>query len=212
MKPRKFTDDWEATHASLPMDCVLVGCDEVGRGPLAGDVVAAAVYLGPECQIEGLRDSKKLSEKRRDELAEQIWAGAGAVALGRATPEEIDRVNILKASLLAMARAVESLGIDVGFVAVDGRHLPQWGYASMAVVKGDDRVEAIAAASIVAKVARDREMYELHETWPAYGFDKHKGYPTAQHLEALRDHGPTPFHRKSFAPVQKALASMNQGD
>ncbi|MEM1403252.1 MAG: ribonuclease HII [Pseudomonadota bacterium] len=199
-------------QASLPADCVLVGCDEVGRGPLAGDVVAAAVYLGPYCRIDGLRDSKKLSEKRRNELAEKIWTEASAVAIGRATPQEIDRVNILRASLLAMARAVDSLGIDVGFIAVDGRHLPAWDYPAMAVVKGDDRVEAIAAASIVAKVARDREMCELHEAWPVYGFDRHKGYPTAQHLKALRDHGPTPLHRRSFGPVQRALALLNQGD
>ena len=184
----------------------LAGVDEVGRGPLAGDVVAAAVILDPERPIAGLRDSKKLSGKRREALAEQIREQALAWCVARATVAEIDRLNILQASLLAVHRAVQGLDPQPGYVLVDGNRLPRWGYASEPVVKGDDRVPAIAAASILAKVQRDRELVALDKTWPGYGFARHKGYPTAAHLAALRELGVTPVHRKSFAPVKNLLA------
>lgn len=183
----------------------IAGVDEVGRGPLAGDVVAAAVILDPARPIEGLRDSKKLTEKKRDALALEIREHALAWAVARASVDEIDELNILHASMLAMKRAVEALDPQPGFVLVDGNRLPVWHYASEPVVKGDDRVPAIAAASILAKVQRDRELIELEQTYPGYGFAKHKGYPTAAHLEALRTLGVTPVHRKSFAPVRELL-------
>lgn len=183
----------------------LAGVDEVGRGPLAGDVVAAAVILDPARPIEGLRDSKKLTHKRRVELAELIRERALAWAVGRASVAEIDEINILQASLLAMRRAVEELKPQPGYVAVDGNRLPDWSYASEAVVKGDDRVPAIAAASILAKVQRDGELVALDERYPGYGFAAHKGYPTAAHLQALQTLGVTPEHRRSFAPVKKLL-------
>lgn len=184
----------------------LAGVDEVGRGPLAGDVVAAAVILDPDQPIEGLRDSKKLSEKRRVELAVEIKAGALAWSVARASVAEIDEINILQASLLAMHRAVAALDPQPGFVLVDGNRLPRWPYAAEAVVKGDDRVPAIAAASILAKVQRDEELIALEQVYPGYGFAGHKGYPTAAHLRALRELGVTPIHRRSFAPVKNLLA------
>ncbi|WP_439106002.1 ribonuclease HII [Congregibacter sp.] len=198
-------DDWELAVAGLPADACIVGVDEVGRGPLAGDVVAAAAVLDSNDLIEGLADSKKLTAKRREALSEQLYLRARGVALGRATPGEIDELNILQASLLAMARAVDALGLTPDLVLVDGRQLPRWGYRSIAVIKGDSRVPEIAAASIIAKVARDQYMCEQHERWPMYGFDAHKGYPTAAHLAALRDHGVTPLHRRSFAPVRAVI-------
>jgi ribonuclease HII len=182
------------------------GVDEVGRGPLAGDVVAAAVILDPEQPIEGLRDSKKLSHKRREQLALLIKDRALCWSVARASVAEIDQINILQASLLAMKRAVTALTPQPGFVLVDGNRLPQWSYAAQAVVKGDDRVSAIAAASILAKVQRDQELVELDAIYPGYGFARHKGYPTVLHLKALRDLGVTPVHRRSFSPVKNLLA------
>lgn len=183
----------------------VAGVDEVGRGPLAGDVVTAAVILDSERPVQGLRDSKKLRPDRREVLADEIREKAVAWAIGRASVTEIDNLNILQASLLAMHRAVAALQPQPSFVLVDGNRLPRWPYASDAVIKGDDRVPAIAAASILAKVQRDHEMVELEQLYPGYGFAAHKGYPTAFHLAALRDLGPTPVHRRSFAPVNAVL-------
>ena len=177
------------------------GVDEAGRGPLAGDVVAAAVILDPELEIEGLDDSKKLSERQREHCFEQITRMARAFAIARADIEEIDSVNILQASLLAMGRAVEALEPQPRFVYVDGRHCPAWSYPSQAVVKGDSLVPAIAAASVLAKVTRDREMVVLDREYPGYGFARHKGYPTPTHLRALRTLGPCTIHRRTFGPV-----------
>ncbi len=185
----------------------VAGVDEVGRGPLAGDVVTAAVILDPDQPIEGLRDSKKLSETRRTELAEQIRQKSLCWAIARASVAEIDELNILQASLLAMHRAVEALAVQPDYVLVDGNRLPRWHYASEPVVKGDDRVAAIAAASILAKVQRDGELVALAHEYPGYGFDSHKGYPTAVHLQALKTLGVTPAHRRSFAPVKNLLAT-----
>ena len=184
----------------------LAGVDEVGRGPLAGDVVAAAVILDPARPIAGLRDSKKLSARRREELAGLIMERALAWSVARATVAEIDQLNILQASLLAMHRAVRALEPQPVYVLVDGNRLPRWEYAAEPVVKGDDRVLAIAAASILAKVQRDRELVELERQYPGYGFAAHKGYPTAAHLEALQTLGVTPVHRRSFGPVRALLS------
>ncbi len=184
----------------------VAGVDEVGRGPLAGEVVAAAVILNPRCTVEGLRDSKKLTAKRREQLALSIRERAIAWFIASATVAEIDQLNILQASLLAMRRAVEGLAVQPEYVLVDGNHLPLWEYPSEPVVKGDNRVAAIAAASILAKVHRDNSLVELARRYPGYGFDSHKGYPTAQHLRALETLGVTPAHRRSYAPVKKALA------
>ncbi len=181
------------------------GVDEVGRGPLAGDVVTAAVILNPDQSIEGLNDSKKLSEKKREYLFEIIKERAMSWSIARCSIEEIDRLNILQASLLAMKRAVEGLDIQPEHVWVDGNKIPQWHYASEAVVKGDSRVPAIAAASILAKVTRDREMVAYEETYPGYGFAGHKGYPTKVHMAALTSLGVTPIHRRSYAPVKKII-------
>lgn len=189
----------------------LAGVDEVGRGPLAGDVVAAAVILDPARPIEGLRDSKKLSPGRREELAARIRERAVAWCVARASVAEIDKLNILQAALLAMHRAVQGLAPQPGYVLVDGNRLPRWEYASEPVVGGDDRVPAIAAASILAKVQRDGELLELEQRYPGYGFAAHKGYPTPAHLKALRELGVTPVHRRSFAPVKALLAPGNAG-
>lgn len=184
----------------------LAGVDEVGRGPLAGDVVAAAVILDPARPISGLRDSKKLSARRREVLVGLIKERALCWSVARASVAEIDQLNILQASLLAMHRAVQTLARQPAYVLVDGNRLPEWTYAARAVVKGDDRVAAIAAASILAKVQRDSELVALAAQYPGYGFAKHKGYPTAVHLQALRELGVTPVHRRSFAPVKNLLA------
>lgn len=184
---------------------LLAGVDEVGRGPLAGDVVAAAVILDPARPVEGLRDSKKLSAKKREALFDVIQDQAMAFAIARCSVAEIDSINILQASLLAMKRAVESLHIQPGFVAVDGNRLPDWSYPSQAVVKGDDHVAEIAAASILAKVTRDREMLAFEKIYPGYGFASHKGYPSKQHIEALEKLGVTAIHRKSYAPVRRLI-------
>lgn len=184
---------------------LLAGVDEVGRGPLAGDVVAAAVILDPARPVAGLADSKALSAARRERLYDAICDCALAWAVGRASVEEIDRINILQASLLAMTRAVDALGVEPVHVLVDGNRLPRWRYSAEPVVKGDARVPVIAAASIIAKVTRDREMLELDRRYPGYGLAGHKGYPTTAHLAALREQGVTPVHRRSFAPVRALL-------
>ena len=191
----------------LPDDATLVaGVDEVGRGPLAGPVVAAAVILNPDAPVEGLMDSKKLSEKRRESLDIEIRQRALAWAIGRAEVEEIDAINILHASLLAMQRAVNQLTVRPDFALIDGNRCPELDCRTQAVVKGDQRVQQISAASIIAKVARDREMRQMHASYPDYGFDSHKGYPTKQHIEALRQFGVTPIHRRSFSPVRNVIS------
>ena len=181
---------------------LVCGVDEAGRGPLAGPVFAACVILRADDLIEGLADSKVLSAKRRVELAVQIRSRATAWAIASATAEEIDRVNILQASMLAMRRAVEQLTIEPDEVLVDGLHCPDLGFPARAIVDGDALVAEISAASILAKTARDALMLEMHERYPDYGFARHKGYPTRDHLEALRRFGPCPIHRRSFAPVR----------
>lgn len=184
------------------------GVDEVGRGPLAGPVVAAAVVLNPAHTITGLRDSKKLSAQRRTELAWQIRRHSQAFAIASASVTEIDSLNILNASLLAMRRAVERLRIAPTQVLVDGGHVPELsdsGIALRAIVGGDDSVPEISAASILAKVCRDRLLRRLDRSFPVYGFAQHKGYPTAAHMRALGEHGPCVIHRRSFAPVRRAL-------
>ncbi len=183
----------------------LAGVDEVGRGPLAGDVVTAAVVLPAKHPIEGLADSKALSARQRENLYQEIISHALCWHVGRASVAEIDRFNILQATLMAMRRAVIGLRVQPDFVAVDGNRLPQWEYRGEAVVKGDGRVEVISAASIIAKVVRDKEMHAMNDKYPGYGFDSNKGYGTAQHLEALERLGPTPIHRRSFAPVSREL-------
>ncbi|MEQ5221526.1 ribonuclease HII [Providencia alcalifaciens] len=188
-----------------PKANLIAGVDEVGRGPLVGAVVTAAVILDPNNPIEGLADSKKLSEKKREKLFDEIKEKALCWCIGRAEPEEIDQLNILHATMLAMQRAVEGLSIKPEFVLVDGNRCPKLDIPSQAVVKGDSLVQEISAASILAKVVRDREMVELDKAFPEYGFVKHKGYPTAYHLEKLAEFGATEFHRKSFAPVRRAL-------
>jgi ribonuclease HII len=185
---------------------LICGVDEAGRGPLAGPVSAAAVILDPDYPIAGLADSKKLSGRQRDRLAIIIRERALAWAVAHADVEEIDNLNILQATLLAMRRAVLALGIQPQQVLVDGLYCPQTGIPSQAIVKGDSKVAAISAASILAKTARDELMLELHERYPHYGFAKHKGYPTAEHLAALREHGVSMVHRKSFRPVRELLA------
>ena len=172
---------------------------------MAGEVVAAAVILDPATPIPGLNDSKKLSDKQRQQLVILIKERALALAIGRSSVMEIDSLNILQASLLAMRRAVEALPLRPQLVYVDGNHLPDWRYQSKAIVRGDAKIPAIAAASVLAKVTRDREMEELDNLYPGYGLAKHKGYPTKQHLEALAKLGPSPIHRKSFAPVSALL-------
>ena len=184
---------------------LLAGVDEVGRGPLAGDVVAAAVILDPANPIAGLDDSKKLSEKKREFLFDLIRKQSLSYCVARASVAEIDELNILHASLLAMKRAVEGLATQPEHVLVDGNRLPQWHYSSEAVVKGDSRHAAIAAGSILAKVVRDREMVELDGVYPGYGLAGHKGYPTKAHVEALDKLGVTPIHRRTFGPVRDRL-------
>jgi len=187
------------------MQLLVAGVDEVGRGPLAGPVVAAAVILDPARPIDGLADSKKLTERRREALDELIRERALAWAIGRAEVAEIDDINILQASLLAMQRAVAELAHPPGMVLIDGNRCPILACPARAIVGGDGTEPAISAASIIAKVARDREMTELAARYPEYGFANHKGYPTAAHLKALSQHGVTPIHRRSFAPVRKLL-------
>ncbi len=183
----------------------IVGIDEVGRGPLAGPVVTAAVILDPNNPIEGLNDSKKLTEKRREALVPIIKERALAWSLGRSEPDEIDQINILQATLVAMARAVEGLSIKPTHALVDGNKAPKLDCTVTTIIKGDQSEPAIAAASIIAKVARDKEMEQMDKLYPGYGLAKHKGYPTKQHQQALIDLGVTPIHRRSFKPVKLAL-------
>ncbi|QDF67757.1 ribonuclease HII [Shewanella sp. SNU WT4] len=187
---------------------LVAGVDEVGRGPLVGDVVTAAVILDPARPIAGLNDSKKLSEKKREALFDDIMANALAISVGRASPAEIDELNILQATMLAMQRAVAGLAVTPERVLVDGNRTPDFGIASDAVIKGDGLIACISAASIIAKVIRDREMDELDSQHPEYGFAKHKGYPTKAHFEALAQYGVLSEHRRSFRPVKEALAKQ----
>ncbi len=187
---------------------LLAGVDEVGRGPLFGDVVAAAVILDPKNPIEGLADSKKLTEKKREMLFELIISKSMAYAVGRASPAEIDQINILQASLLAMKRAVLALTIKPEFAAIDGNCKIDLNMPMQAIVKGDSLVPAISAASILAKVTRDREILALDLIYPQYGLASHKGYPTKRHMEAIIEHGITPLHRKSFKPVARLLETV----
>lgn len=189
----------------FPEVTLLAGVDEVGRGPLCGPVVAAAVILDPQRPVAGLQDSKKLTEKKRSELATNIREQALAWCIARAEVEEIDRLNILHATMLAMQRAVEGLQPTPELALIDGNRCPLLSIPCLAVIKGDDRVPAIAAASILAKVARDREMQQLDLLYPGYGLASHKGYPTKQHLQALQRLGATEIHRRSFKPVQQVL-------
>ncbi|ELA9360056.1 ribonuclease HII [Vibrio parahaemolyticus] len=184
---------------------LIAGVDEVGRGPLVGDVVTAAVILDPNNPIEGLNDSKKLSEKKRLALLPEIEEKALAWAVGRCSPEEIDELNILQATMVAMQRAIAGLKVQPDLVLIDGNRCPELSMDSQAVVKGDLRVAEISAASIIAKVVRDQEMEELDKQYPQFGFAKHKGYPTKAHFEAIEQHGVISEHRKSFKPVKKAL-------
>jgi ribonuclease HII len=191
---------------------LICGVDEAGRGPLAGAVYAAAVILNPARPIFGLADSKKLSEKKRDALAIEIRQHALAWAIASSSVEEIDTINILQASLLAMKRAVEAMQLQFGItphlVQVDGNKTPTINLPCEAIVKGDSKVQAISAASILAKTARDAELYELDKQYPLYGFAQHKGYPTAVHMALLQQHGVSPVHRRSYAPV-KLLLNLN---
>ncbi|NOY63485.1 MAG: ribonuclease HII [Gammaproteobacteria bacterium] len=196
------------TNADRSNEWLIAGVDEVGRGPLAGAVVAAAVILDPQQPIEGLADSKKLSEKRREQLAQQIHERSLAWALGRAEVEEIDAINILQASLLAMKRALAALSTQPHEALIDGNRCPpDLPFPSRAIIKGDQSESAIAAASIIAKVARDQEMVALDADYPGYGLASHKGYPTRVHVAALQRLGVTAIHRRSFAPVKRCLGS-----
>lgn len=181
---------------------LVCGVDEAGRGPLAGPVFAACVILDPDHKIDGLADSKKMSEKKRDSLTMMIKKYSRAWAIASASVTEIDQLNILQASLLAMKRAVESLSLGPDIVLVDGNQSPQLNYPVCTVIKGDSLIPEISAASILAKTARDAEMYALHQRFPLYGFDQHKGYPTKQHMTALREYGITVVHRRTFSPVR----------
>lgn len=187
---------------------LVAGVDEVGRGPLCGDVVTAAVILDPARPILGLNDSKKLTQARREALFDEICDKALSFFIARAEVEEIDRLNILHATMLAMQRAVEGLQVQPRLALIDGNRCPKLAVPSAPVVKGDSQVPAIAAASILAKVTRDREMQVLDALYPGYGLAGHKGYPTAEHLDALRRLGPTPIHRRSFAPVRDAWHAL----
>ena len=187
----------------------IAGVDEVGRGCLAGPVVAVAVILDPNRPIKGLRDSKKLSAKKRDELAEEIKEKALAWSVAAMGPEVIDKINILQATLEAMKAAVEKLPVEPDFVQVDGNKLPKWKWLSEAIVKGDDKVEWISAASIIAKTTRDGYMCKIAELYPQYGFEHHVGYGTAEHIKALKAYGPTPIHRKTFAPVREVIDGLS---
>ena len=184
---------------------VICGVDEAGRGPLAGPVFAAAVILDPARPIEGLRDSKKLSAVRRDELAVIIRRDALAWAIAQCSETEIDELNILQATMLAMRRAIEGLSVLPSLALIDGNRCPVCSIRTEAIIKGDDKVTEISAASILAKTARDAALTEMHRTYPQYAFDQHKGYPTALHLERLRAHGVSPVHRRSYAPVRELL-------
>ncbi len=194
-----------STPYLLPENIIICGVDEAGRGPLAGAVYAAAVILNPARPIFGLTDSKKLSEKKRDSLAIEIKQHALAWAIASSSVEEIDEINILHASLLAMKRAIEALEISPQLVLVDGNKRPKISLPCEAIVKGDSKVQAISAASILAKTALDANCLELHQIYPQYNFAKHKGYPTVEHIAMLVEHGVSPIHRKTYAPVRKLM-------
>ena len=198
LAPEQRSLDWDTVG-------LVAGVDEAGRGPLAGPVVAAAVILDDLQPIAGLNDSKKLTEKRREKLYDEILAKALCCSIAEASVQEVDALNILQATMLAMRRAVDGLRLKPVKVLVDGNRLPVLDVRAEAIVQGDALVPAISAASILAKVHRDRLCVRLHEQYPQYGFDRHKGYGTAEHLQALADHGPTPCHRMSFAPVARSL-------
>lgn len=197
------------TEIIRPNTQLVAGVDEVGRGPLVGDVVTAAVILDPNNPIAGLADSKKLTEKKRLALYDEIIEKALCFNIARATVPEIDELNILHATMLAMKRAVEGLSIPAEFVFIDGNRLPDINIPAQAIVKGDSLVAEISAASILAKVTRDNEMKALDLEYPQYGFAGHKGYPTKAHLEALALHGVTPHHRTSFKPIKTIIAQAN---
>ncbi len=196
--PEQRALDWDTVG-------LVAGVDEAGRGPLAGPVVAAAVILDDLKPIVGLNDSKKLTEKRREKLYDEILAKALCCSIAEASVQEIDTLNILQATLLAMRRAVDGLRLKPVKVLVDGNRLPVLDVRAEAIVQGDALVPAISAASILAKVHRDRMCAQLHAQYPQYGFDRHKGYGTAEHLQALSEHGPSPWHRSSFAPVARSI-------
>ncbi len=196
--PEQRALDWDTAG-------LMAGVDEAGRGPLAGPVVAAAVILDDLKPIAGLNDSKKLTEKRREKLYDEILAKALCCSIAEATVQEIDALNILQATLLAMRRAVDGLRLKPVKVLVDGNRLPVLDVRAEAIVQGDALVPAISAASILAKVHRDRLCAQLHAQYPQYGFDRHKGYGTVEHLQALAEHGPSPWHRSSFAPVARSI-------
>jgi ribonuclease HII len=195
-----FDDAW--------LNELICGVDEAGRGPLAGPVFAAAVILDPANPVEGLRDSKKLTEAKRDVLAEQIKTHALAWSIAFCTESEIDEINILQASMLAMRRAVESLKVTPTLALIDGNRCPVMSVRAEAIIKGDSKVAAISAASILAKTARDAVCLQMHQLYPHYAFDQHKGYPTALHLERLHTHGVSPVHRKSYGPVRALLSFL----
>ena len=197
------------TEIIRPQNKLIAGVDEVGRGPLVGDVVTAAVILDPNKPIAGLADSKKLTEKKRLALFDEIVEKALCFHIARASVAEIDEINILHATMLAMKRAVEGLSIPAEFVFIDGNRLPDINLPAQAVVKGDSLVAEISAASILAKVTRDNEMKALDGEFPDYGFAGHKGYPTKAHLQALATHGITPHHRRSFKPVRTIIEQTN---
>jgi ribonuclease HII len=204
MRSRKFLQP-EQARLIWDMPGLIAGVDEAGRGPLAGPVVAAAVILDARAPIQGLADSKQLSPRRREQLFDEIRAKALCCSIAQASVEEIDRLNILQATMLAMQRAVKGLRLKPNKVLVDGNRLPSLEVLAEAVVSGDALIPAISAASILAKVTRDRLLNDLHALHPGYGFDRHKGYGTAQHMLALQTLGPLDVHRRSFAPVARAL-------
>lgn len=203
--PEVGEENFESRLRDYAKSEIICGVDEAGRGPLAGPVFAAAVILDPARPIAGLRDSKKLSEVRRDALAIQIKDHALAWSIAQCSETEIDTLNILQATMLAMRRAIEGLSVQPTLALIDGNRCPVCPVRSEAIVKGDDKVPAISAASILAKTARDAALAALHQEYPHYAFDRHKGYPTALHLERLRAHGVSPVHRKSYAPVRALL-------
>jgi ribonuclease HII len=205
MRSKKFLRAEQLDLSFVAPGSLLAGVDEAGRGPLAGPVVAAAVILDDLQPIDGLNDSKLLTPRRREQLFDQIRARALCCSIAQASVEEIDTLNILQATLLAMQRAVDGLRLRPHKVLVDGNRLPILKVPAEAIVRGDSKVKAISAASILAKVFRDRLCMELHALHPQYGFDGHKGYPTPAHLAALREHGACPQHRRSFAPVREVL-------
>ena len=209
--PSRVRSKPEPLSAFWPGPGLVAGVDEAGRGPLAGPVVAVAVILDARKPIPGLRDSKTLTPKARERLHDTVMADALCCSIAQASVQEIDRLDILRATLLAMRRAVEGLRLEPRCVLVDGRQVPDLPMTARAIVRGDARVEAIAAASIVAKVHRDRMCGALHDQHPGYGFDAHKGYPTAAHLDALQRLGPCPAHRRTFAPVRALLGAPADG-